>query len=570
MRASTSRTLATVVSVALIPAAGGTDVGIPLDVTVIENPEPTASASFGAAAAGLGDMNGDGVGDLAVASLRAGVVWILSGTDGATLRAIVDPQELSGTLCEPTEGDANPCLFGLSIAGVGDVDADGVDDIAVGAPGPIGTVAPPCIPNPNDECLLKGGRVELFSGATGAPMRTLPRPDFTPTEFGVSIVGVGDVDGDGMPEFTIGHAGGFFGGGLTLVSLSATTGILHWTVAPQLGGDFDGFARNQASIGDVTGDGWPDFLVAAPAAGDDARGLAYVVSGADGGIVRAHANPDPADGGRFGAGVGRVGDLTGDGVAEYAVAEAGEAPASASLVHLFDGAGGWPLRSLPSPVEGLDGGSLDIAGTGDYDGDSLPDLWVGGAGSGAAVLMTATGSTLATQTDPLGGPFFGSVVAPVGPLAPGSPDILVGAPGHVVAGLESAGAVFLLRRNRPPDCAGVTISADALWPPNHRFEAATLSGATDPDGDAVTISVTSIRQDEPVGRTAPDGMGLGTGTALLRVERDGSGDGRVYRVGFTATAQGGTCTGTISIGVDHDRRGLPAVDGGPLHDSTGG
>lgn len=106
------------------------------------------------------------------------------------------------------------------------------------------------------------------------------------------------------------------------------------------------------------------------------------------------------------------------------------------------------------------------------------------------------------------------------------------------------------------------------------MEPVTILGVTDPDGDALTFTVTSIRQDEPVsgpqaGNTSPDGSGVGTDTAQVRVERAGQGDGRVYHVGFSADdSNGGNCTGTVLVTVPHSNNGQPAVDQGPLYDST--
>jgi Big-like domain-containing protein len=124
--------------------------------------------------------------------------------------------------------------------------------------------------------------------------------------------------------------------------------------------------------------------------------------------------------------------------------------------------------------------------------------------------------------------------------------------------------------NRPPDCSHAAPSVTTLWPPNGRFVPVTVLGVTDPDGDPVAITVTSIRQDEPTGSNAPDGKGVGTSTAQVRAERLGSGDGRVYRIGFTADdGDGGACSGTVRVGVPHDQgNGNFAVDGGPLFDST--
>jgi Bacterial Ig-like domain (group 1) len=132
--------------------------------------------------------------------------------------------------------------------------------------------------------------------------------------------------------------------------------------------------------------------------------------------------------------------------------------------------------------------------------------------------------------------------------------------------------------NKPPECGAATPSVETIWPPNHKFVTVEVLGVTDPDGDPLTIQVDSIRQDEPVdnygdGRFTPDGKGVGTATAQLRAERAGTpkvpGNGRVYHIGFTASdGKGGTCSGTVKVAVPHDQRGAPAVDDGPLYDST--
>ena len=91
--------------------------------------------------------------------------------------------------------------------------------------------------------------------------------------------------------------------------------------------------------------------------------------------------------------------------------------------------------------------------------------------------------------------------------------------------------------NHAPDCTAAVASPALLWPPNNKFVLVAINGATDADGDALTLAITSIRQDEPVGKgnSAPDGKGVGTATAELRAEKLGSGDGRVYHVSFTAS-----------------------------------
>lgn len=127
--------------------------------------------------------------------------------------------------------------------------------------------------------------------------------------------------------------------------------------------------------------------------------------------------------------------------------------------------------------------------------------------------------------------------------------------------------------NHPPDCSGAVASVTKLWPPNHKLAGISIQGVTDPDGDAVTLTVTSITQDEPVnglgdGDTSPDGFGVGTANPQVRAERSGTGNGRVYRINFKGTdAKGAECTGAVAVGVPHDKKDTP-VDDGQNYDST--
>lgn len=130
--------------------------------------------------------------------------------------------------------------------------------------------------------------------------------------------------------------------------------------------------------------------------------------------------------------------------------------------------------------------------------------------------------------------------------------------------------------NGAPLCGAVRPEVGVLWPPNHKLRTVKIVGATDPDGDTVAIDITSIRQDEPVspmgdGNRCPDAGGIGRSAARLRAERSGGGDGRVYHIDFTADdGRGGTCSGSVTVCVPHDRSMSKAcVDQGPLFDSTG-
>ena len=124
--------------------------------------------------------------------------------------------------------------------------------------------------------------------------------------------------------------------------------------------------------------------------------------------------------------------------------------------------------------------------------------------------------------------------------------------------------------NHNPVCTAATSGLGTLWPPNHKYVAGQIAGVTDPDGDPITLTINGITQDEPVnstadGNTSPDAT-IGSGGAFqVRAERSGQGDGRVYRVAFTATdGLGGECSGAGRIGVPHDQGGRPApIDSAP-------
>ena len=135
--------------------------------------------------------------------------------------------------------------------------------------------------------------------------------------------------------------------------------------------------------------------------------------------------------------------------------------------------------------------------------------------------------------------------------------------------------------NDPPVCSAAGPSIASLWPPDHSLVDINVLGVTDPvEGSGINIEIDGIFQDEPTntigdGNTPIDGFGVGTPVAQVRRERSGSkrvpGDGRMYYINFTGTdAEGGTCTGTVRVGVPHDMGQDNAIGaGGPIYNSTG-
>ena len=131
----------------------------------------------------MGDVNSDGVPDLAVGSPGQRAVVILSGVTGARLHTLRSPSPQVG---------AN---FGATLVEMGDGDGDGVHDFAVGAPGQ--DVGSCC-----DQ-----GQVTVFSGVDGTRLLTLPPRPQPGANFGTALTSVGDINGDGVPDLAVSAPG---------------------------------------------------------------------------------------------------------------------------------------------------------------------------------------------------------------------------------------------------------------------------------------------------------------------------------------------------------------------------
>lgn len=115
-------------------------------------------------------------------------------------------------------------------------------------------------------------------------------------------------------------------------------------------------------------------------------------------------------------------------------------------------------------------------------------------------------------------------------------------------------------RSQPPDCTAATASPSVIWPPNGKVVPVSILGVTDPEGDPVTLEITGITQDEP----GVAFSGIGSSVALVKAERDGKGNGRVYHILFEATdPSGASCSGEVTVCVPHDRGKGGCVDSAP-------
>jgi hypothetical protein len=204
---------------------------------------------------------------------------------------------------------------------------------------------------------------------------------------------------------------------------------------------------------------------------------------------------------------------------------------------------------------------LDGSASRDPDCDALSYAWVQVAGP--AVLLTGADTAWPSFTAPAVGPGGAVLVFR-----------LCVDDGYSGVNCDDV-RINVQDTNSPPDCIVARASVEHLWPPNHKMVPVTITGVSDADNQNILITILGVTQDEPTsglgdGDTAVDAVLQGS-TVLLRAERAGGGNGRVYRVSYRADdGMGGVCEGTIRVNVPHSmsRTAAPCVEDALIVDST--
>ncbi len=443
--------------------------------------------------------------------------------------------------------------FGVSTAGVPDLDGDGRGDVLVGAWRENGGAE-------------DAGRAYVFSGVTGARLRTLasPNPELD-AQFGRSVAGVPDADGDGQGDLFVGaplEDGGASNSGRAYLFSGATGELLRTLVSPTP--EANGvFGLAVAGVPDLDGDGRGDLFVGGQ--GEDGgmsdAGRAYLFSGATGELLQTLISPNPEANGFFGFAVSGVPDADGDGRADLLVAADGEdgGAQGAGRAYLFSGASGQLLRTLESPNPELGGqfGS-SVAGVADADGDGRGDLLVGAQfesvgllSAGRAHLFSgATGLLLLTfaSSSPEDGGQFGSSVAGVADAdGDGRGDLLIGARDDD-GGERDAGRAYLF--------SGATGSPlrtlESLNPVVTGNFGISVAGVPDADGDG--------RGDFVVGAHREDGAAVAVGRAYLYLSGEDVVNMPPVAVDDVATTTEGLAVTINVLANDADPDERPALD----------
>ncbi len=379
-----------------------------------------------------GDVDNDGFPDIMVGAsgndfggLGAGRVYVYSGKSRQGLFTFT--------------GETDFDYFGAALSSAGDVDADGFDDIIIGAWG-------------SDAGGMDAGRAYVYSGKTQALLYTFTGSTAN-GRFGKAVSGAGDVNNDGFDDLVVGE---YY---LSAVNQSAgsayvysgKTGALLYTLNNGTS-DF-GFGLAVSRAGDVNNDGFADIIVGAKynKAGGSQAGRAYVFSGQTGGILYTFTGQQNY---YLGASVSGAGDVDSDGFDDVIIGSPGSTGSVAAMgrASVYSGQTGALLITLngESPDDHF---GVSVSGVGDVNNDGFADIFVGasgndnnGAQSGSTYVFSGlTGLPMYTLSGEASGDQFGASVSGATDINnDGYSDFIIGAPTNDAGGMQAGRAYLFL------------------------------------------------------------------------------------------------------------------------------
>ncbi|MFT7542809.1 MAG: PKD repeat protein, partial [Gammaproteobacteria bacterium] len=301
---------------------------------------------FGKAVCSIGDLDGDGIQDVAVGSSRdddggssKGAIWLLFLNANGSVKS---HQKISDTAGNFGGALSNLDEFGSAVSPLGDLDADGTIDLIVGArlddDGGSAKGAAYVLFLQPDGTVREWTKISATSGGFGGPL------NFNDS-FGQSVAGIGDLDGDGIPDAVVGATkdddGANRNGAVWVLFLNRDGTVRDEQKISALQGGFvgpltgsDEFGNAICSMGDLDGDGVRDLAVGAifdqdPTLTAD-TGCVWILFMNSDGTVKAEQKINSleggfggalTDGGEFGESVHSMGDINGDGIADLIAGE---------------------------------------------------------------------------------------------------------------------------------------------------------------------------------------------------------------------------------------------------------
>lgn len=479
------------------------------------------------------DLNGDGIADLLVGAPNDNI----GGSDAGAMIAL---SGVDGSLLWQVNGSGAGDSLGFQVAGLGDLDGDGIGDAVGGARFANGGL----------------GEAIVVSGATGTTLYTVSGVS-SGARFGEAVGSAGDANGDGVADFIIGarlDVSGGKGTGSARVYSGVDGSILH-ELFGEAQSDF--FGRGVGTAGDLDGDLRDDFLIGAP--GDDdngsSSGSVRAYSGATGALLWRADGDLPSD--MLGGKVGPAGDVDLDGVPDVIVGMIGSdlAGSDRGAARIYSGATGAEIRTYTGTTLGGEFGA-SVWGGKDLNGDGFDDQVVGarldvinGEERGSATAFSGfDGSILFRLEGPEDLSQFGDTAVLLGDVnGDGNDELAVGAFGAMGTGIAQ---VFSGR-----DTIGTSICGPAV--PNTTGASARIlaEGSTAAADNDVTLTVTQL----PVGvngifATSPDQFSISMpggsiGTLCIASTQIGRYAGDVLASG---------ADGTVSLAIDLNAIPLPA------------
>ncbi len=300
----------------------------------------TSGDLFGYSVSGSGDLDGNGNNDIIVGAWgknsQKGAVYMYSGTTGTAIntpisglgaghrfgwsvfgnvdvnnsstddilagapmansnKGYIEVYHTIGLSLHIYSGLASGNFYGYAVSGTGDLNADGLKDYIVSAPG-------------KDSVYIYHG-ISYAGQLSYSPLTGQTSGD----NFGWAVSGTSDLTGDGVNDIIVGAPNRNSGAG-AVYAYNGSSGTLLFTLDGVSSGD--NFGYTVAGISDVNGDGKGDILVGAPKV-NSWTGAAYIYSGSDGTKLLTINGETAGD--WFGNAVSTTGDLNGDGKCDFVI-----------------------------------------------------------------------------------------------------------------------------------------------------------------------------------------------------------------------------------------------------------
>jgi hypothetical protein len=310
---------------------------------------------FGGHAQPVGDVDGDGLGDLVITGKLTQGGFIVGGTYSGR----------NGSTINFWTGSGSHDLLSGPLRAVGDIDQDGQCDVIYGSSGTTG------------QGVI--GKAVVFSGRTGH-QKLLLSDMLADTEFAKTLDGAGDVDLDGVPDLVVGapnyNPWGSPRGRATV--FSGAPGAVLWNLDLFGAGivHFASCAKHVAGAGDADSDGFTDIAMTTAISGSP--NSIRVFSGATAGsLYEVATNVSNSQGWRT---LGIAGDVNGDGHADLLVGDNSHTTPlgeKTGACRVYLGPSGIVaheiLGTFPNAINVLSFG-FNVEGAADWDGDGNDDF----------------------------------------------------------------------------------------------------------------------------------------------------------------------------------------------------